>query len=123
MIGLFAVGLSLLGLAVDMARAFAERASLRAQADSAALAAASGLLDEELALNAIVLSPEDAARRARALARRAGLDPSAELEVSVERDHVRIRVTRRIDTLFLKLVGISEMSIGATATASPRPSA
>ena len=120
-LGLFAVSCSILGLAVDTAVALAERSTLRARVDAAVLAAASGVDDDSLRRNVLVLSPAEADRRARAVLRRSGPDASMEVDVSVKGDLVEVTARRRLPTVFLRLVGVDEMHVAAAAAAVARP--
>jgi hypothetical protein len=118
-IGLLLVAMAATGLAVDMARAFAERAALRSRADEAAVAATSAVDDAALDGGAVRIDPEDAARRAAAVLRRSGAgDAAATTAVAADGRHVTVTVRRSVPTLFLRVVGIDRMDVGASATAS-----
>ena len=110
-----------LGLAIDVAAALAERSALRARVDAAALAAASGVDDDSLRQGVLALSPGDADRRARALLSRPAARGSMEVAVSVKGDLVEVTARRRLPTVFLRLVGVDEMHIAAAAAAVARP--
>ena len=118
-IGRFLVGLGFVGLALDVGRAFAERAALRSQADRAALAATSGLSEPGLRGNRVRLDAADAERRARGLLRRSGLDDSIDVDVRVTATTVEVRLRRHLPTVFLRVIGVDTIDVGATASAAP----
>ena len=118
-VGLLVVSLSVIGLAFDMARAFAERAALRARADQAALAATSALEDDALREGRLALDAADAKRRALSVLGRSGLGDGARAEVALQDGAVVVRVRATVPTVFLRLIGLPEMEVGASATAVP----
>ena len=116
-VGFFLVGLMFLGLVVDLARAFAERAALRGTAGAAALSATSALDEGALGANVVTLDPAAAEARAGRLARQRGVD---RVTVQVHPDRVEVTVHRRLPTVFLRLAGFDHLDVGAQASAAPR---
>lgn len=123
LIGALFIGLAFAGLAVDGARLFTARRDLQNVADAAALAGASAI-DEarfrssdgnEVRLDAI------GARQAvdRVLAA-SGLPIATRVDVDVEPDRVVVHLDRPVAMTFLRIVGLREERIGATASAGPQ---
>ena len=116
-VGTFLVGLMFLGLVVDLARAFGERAALRSTADAAALSATSALDEQGLGVNVVRLDPAGAEARAQRIARQRGVD---RIDVQVHPDRVEVTVHRRLSTVFLRLAGFDHLDVAARASAAPR---
>ena len=113
---LFAVA----GVAVDGAKVWLFRRGLQTTADSAVLAAAA-----ELDVNAFYeangtsarLEPAAAIDAGREVLDRRGL--ASRSRISIEGDVVRARVSGRLRTSFLSLIGVDELPVVAEATATP----
>jgi hypothetical protein len=118
-LGLALMSLVIAGLAVDGTRAFLLRRTLQNAADSASLAGA-GAIDGDGYYGSggetLELSPDDAARTARRYLALRGVDARASLEV--EDDDVSIVLRGESRTLFLGLVGISEVPVAVQSNAS-----
>jgi Flp pilus assembly protein TadG len=107
----------LIGTGVDIAHAFIVRRDLTAKADDAALAGSQQLdvqawRQGQLALNGP--QAEQAAETALAA------DPGVAGTARALPESITVRATQRLPTMMLRLVGISELTISATATAQPR---
>ena len=118
-LGLALVSLAMAGLAVDGTKAFLLRRTLQNAADSASLAGA-GEIDGDSYYGSdgktIELLPEEAARTARRLLTLRGIE--ARMSFEVEEDDVSIVLRGSSDTLFLGLVGISEVPVAVESNAS-----
>jgi Flp pilus assembly protein TadG len=109
--------LMLLGAAVDIGHAFIVRRDLTAQADDAALAGSQALNLEALHQGQLALDPEQAQTAAlQAIAPSAGLRASA----AASTGGVTVRLHEQVQTILLRLVGVTSLSIAAQATAAPR---
>jgi Flp pilus assembly protein TadG len=109
--------LMLLGVAVDIGHAFIVRRDLTAVADDAALAGS-----QQLDLNAwragrLALDP---ARAEQAADTALTETPDVSGAASASDASVHVSVRRTVPTILLRLVGISQLTIGASATAVPR---
>jgi len=122
-VGALFICLAFTGLAVDGARLFTARRDLQNVADSAALAGASAI-DEthfrESAGNEVQLDPASAQIAVDQVLVASGLPLGTQVDVTVEPDRVVVRLDRPVDMTFLRIVGLSEERIGATATAGPQ---
>jgi len=122
-VGALFICLAFTGLAVDGARLFTARRDLQNVADSAALAGASAI-DEghfrESAGNEVRLDPVGARGAVDRVLVASGLPLGTQVDVTVEPDRVIVRLDRPVTMTFLKIVGLSEERIGATATAGPQ---
>ncbi|MGI8941824.1 MAG: pilus assembly protein TadG-related protein [Actinomycetota bacterium] len=119
-LGLAMMSLSIAGLAVDGTKAFLLRRTLQNAADSATLAASGEVSRSELYRSggrALALSPDDAARTARNYLALRSID--ARVGIEVDDDDVRLVVRGSADTLFLALVGISDVPVAVESNASP----
>jgi hypothetical protein len=119
-LGLAMMSLSIAGLAVDGTKAFLLRRTLQNAADSATLAASGEVSRSELYRSggrALALSPDDAARTARNYLALRSID--ARVAIEVDDDDVRLVVRGSADTLFLALVGISDVPVAVESNASP----
>ena len=118
-LGLAMMSLVMAGLAVDGTRAFLLRRTLQNAADSASLAGA-GAIDGDAYYGSggetLELSPDDAARTVRRYLALRGVDARVSLEV--EADDVSIVLRGESGTLFLGLVGISEVPVAVESNAS-----
>jgi Flp pilus assembly protein TadG len=122
MLGLCVTMLVLGGISIDLWRAFGERRSLVAAADSAARAGASGI-DPAVRRNTGVLQidPTLAVARARASLRGVnGLDITGTPDVTVDGNQVTVVVRGRFDLGLLDLLDPQgPVTITVTATAEP----
>ena len=118
-LGLALVSLVMAGLAVDGTKAFLLRRTLQNAADSASLAGA-GEIDGDTYYGSggktIELLPEEAARTARRYLALRGID--ARMSFEVDEDDVSIVLRGSSETLFLGLVGISEVPVAVESNAS-----
>jgi hypothetical protein len=112
----FAVG----GLAVDGTKAFLYRRTLQNAADAAALAGAAEL-DRRAYYstggNVVDLDARAAEREVVSLLGRRGL-PTERL-ISVRDGRVLVSLRGHVDTSFLRLIGISRLTVGADSAARP----
>ena len=123
LIGVLMIGLMFVGLAVDGARMFTARRDLQNVADSAALAGASSLDEDQYRASAGMearLDPAEARRAVDEVLASSPLPASVRVEVAVSNDRVNVRIARPVRPLFLGLVGIGPEQIGAHASASPQ---
>ena len=123
LIGILMIGLMFVGLAVDGARMFTARRDLQNVADSAALAGASSLDEDQYRASAGMearLDPVAARRAVDEVLASSSLPASVRVEVAVSNDRVNVRIARPVRPLFLGLVGIGPEQIGAHASASPQ---
>lgn len=123
LVGALLLGLAFVGLAVDGARLFTARRDLQNIADSAALAGASAI--DETAYRSsdglvVRLDPARARGSAEQVVWAARLPAGTSVDVRVGPERVEVRISRPVSTTFLRIVGLREQRIGATATASPR---
>jgi Flp pilus assembly protein TadG len=109
--------LMVLGAAVDIGHAFIVRRDLTSQADQAALTGAQQLDQQALHTGQLALDPQQA--QAAALATLAG-DPNLQAQAVATPTLVSVHVSERFPTVLLRLVGISELSVSAQASAAPR---
>ncbi len=119
-LGLAMMSLAIAGLAVDGTKAFLLRRTLQNAADSATLAASGEVSRPGLygsGGRALALSPDDAARTARDYLALRSIDASVAIEV--DDDDIRLVVRGSSDTLFLALVGISDVPVAVESNASP----
>ena len=118
-LGLALISLVMAGLAVDGTKAFLLRRTLQNAADSASLASA-GEIDGDAFYGSdgktLELLPEEAARTARRYLSLRRID--ARMSFEVEEDVVSIVLRGSSDTLFLGLVGISEVPVAVESNAS-----
>lgn len=118
-LGLALMSLVMAGLAVDGTKAFLLRRTLQNAADSASLASA-GEIDGDAYYGSdgktLELLPEEAARTARRYLSLRGID--ARMSFEVEEDDVSIVLRGSSDTLFLGLVGISDVPVAVESNAS-----
>ena len=123
LIGVLALAVAFVGLAVDGARLLTVRRDLHAVADSAALAGASAI-DERAYRESVGRDIRLDAQLAREAAMRviagSGLPADATAEVSVDDTGVDVRITRDVPTVLLRVVGLAGEHIGAHARAAPR---
>ena len=118
-LGLTLISLVIAGLAVDGTKAFLLRRTLQNAADSAGLAGA-GEIDRDAYYGsggkALELSSEAVVRTARRYLALRQIDARVSLEVAEEDVSVVLRGSS--DTLFLALVGISEVPVAVEGNAA-----
>lgn len=122
-VGALLMTLAFVGLAVDGARLFTARRDLQNVADSAALAGASALDEGVYRASAGLEVRLDAAAARLAVERvlvASALPAGTAAEVDVAPNRVTVRLGRPVPTTFLRIVGLREQRIGATASASPQ---
>jgi Flp pilus assembly protein TadG len=106
----------LIGTGVDIAHAFIVRRDLSAIADSAALAGGQRLDLDAWRQGTLALDPRQAEQAAEAeLAANPGISGSAQAQPG----SVTVEARERFPTIVLGLVGIPELTVTATATATP----
>jgi Flp pilus assembly protein TadG len=109
--------LMVIGAGVDIGHAFIVRRELVSVADEAALSGSQALDLQALHEGRIALDPGQA--RAGALNTIAA-EPGLNAETNANLDRVNVRVQRRVQTVLLRLVGLSTLTVSAEATAAPR---
>jgi Flp pilus assembly protein TadG len=122
-IGALLICLAFTGLAVDGARLFTARRDLQNVADSAALAGASAIDEGQFRRSDgsdVRLDPDTARSAANRVLQASGIPVTTEVEITVGPDRVEVRLRRPVDMTFLKIVGLREEQIGASATAGPQ---
>lgn len=118
-LGLAMVSLAIAGLAVDGTKAFLLRRTLQNAADSATLAGTGEVSRADYYESngeVVALSAEDATRTARDYLHLRSVDASVSIEV-VD-DDVRLVLRGSSETLFLALVGVSEVPVAVESNAS-----
>ncbi|MGH2828329.1 MAG: pilus assembly protein TadG-related protein [Actinomycetota bacterium] len=118
-LGLAIMSLAIAGLAVDGTRAFLLRRTLQDAADAASLAGAGEINRVEYYGSGgrdIELAPEEAARRAREFLALRRIAASVSLDVD---DDVRLVLRGSSKTLFLALIGVSEVPVAVESNAVP----
>ena len=119
-LGLALVVFSVSGLAVDGTRAFLERRSLQNVADAATVAAAS-----EIDAGVYYRSGGETVRVSAAKAEAVALRLMGErglpgrVSISIDNNSVSIVVRSEAKTTFLRLVGVDEIPVAASASAEP----
>jgi hypothetical protein len=113
------VVLAVSGLAVDGTRAFLERRSLQNAADAAALAAADQVDETTFYVDGgeVRLDPDEARRIAGEWLRRSP-DPISG-SITIDGSTVEVALRSRVETQFLRLVGIDAIPVTARAHAEP----
>lgn len=122
-IGALLIGLAFTGLAVDGARLFTARRDLQNVVDSAALAGASAIDEGHFRATEgreVRLEPAAARAAATRVLAASGVPAGAEVDIEVAPDRVLVRISRPVDMTFLRIAGMREQDIGASATASPQ---
>ncbi|HZR13204.1 MAG TPA: pilus assembly protein TadG-related protein [Acidimicrobiia bacterium] len=123
LLGVLALAVVFVALAVDGARLLTVRRDLHAVADSAALAGASAIdehayretVGHDIRLDAQLA--RDAAERVLAAS---GLPEGTTVQVDVDETGVDVRITRDVPTVLLRTAGLTSERIGAHARAEPR---
>lgn len=107
----------LIGSGVDFAHAFIVRRDLTAIADDAALAGSQQLDVQAWRQGQLALNPPQAEEAAdAALAANPGISGSAQAAAS----GVTVEARQQIPTMMLRLVGIPNLTVTASATAQPK---
>lgn len=107
----------LIGSGVDFAHAFIVRRDLTAIADDAALAGSQQLDLQAWRQGQLALNPPQAEQAAdAAFAANPGISGSAQAATS----GVTVEARQRIPTMMLRLVGIADLTVTASATAQPK---
>lgn len=106
-----------LGAAVDIGHAFIVRRDLSSLADGAALAGAQQLDPQAIHQGRLALDPAQAQQAA--LDTLAG-EPGIQAQAAATSSDVRVRVTRTVPTVLLRLVGLASLTVSAQANATPR---
>lgn len=107
----------LIGSGVDFAHAFIVRRDLTAIADDAALAGSQQLDLQAWRQGQLALNPPQAEEAAdAALAANPGISGSAQAATS----QVTVEARQQIPTMMLRLVGIPDLTVTASATAQPK---
>ena len=124
LVGALLIWLAFIGLAVDGARLFTARRDLQNVADSAALAGASAI-DEahfrDTAGREVRLDPSSARAAVDRVLQASALPTTTVVDVTVEPDRVVVHIARPVEMTFLRIAGLREERIGASASAAPRP--
>jgi uncharacterized membrane protein len=122
-LGALLIGLAFTGLAVDGARLFTARRDLQNVADSAALAGASAIDEGHFRATdgrEVQLDAGSARTAVERVLAASGIPASAAVDVEIDGDVVRVRISRPVEMTFLRIVGDREEEIGASASASPQ---
>lgn len=120
LIGALIIGISLLGLAADGGYLFSQRRNLQNLADTAALAGASTIDEQEFReSDGRILQLDSGVARdaAEQVLVRSGVKPDVAVEIGVTGDQVTVRLRRNVKMRFLRITGYTEQDIGASATA------
>jgi Flp pilus assembly protein TadG len=115
---LFALALTMLiGTGVDIAHAFIVRRDLSAIADDAALAGSQQLDLQAWRQGSVAL---DTGQAEQAAERELAANPTVSGSTKAGSAAITVRVERRLPTMMLRLVGILDLTVRASATAAPR---
>jgi Flp pilus assembly protein TadG len=106
----------LIGTGIDIAHAFIIRRDLTAIADSAALAGGQQLDLQAWRQGTLALDPEQAEQAAEA---ELAANPEITGRAQAQPSSITVEARQRFPTIVLRLVGIAELTVTATATASP----
>jgi Flp pilus assembly protein TadG len=107
----------LIGTAVDIGRAFIVRRDLTAMTDDAALAGSQQLDVNAWRQGTLALDPQAAQQTADA---QLAADPGVSGSATAEPTEITVQAKEQFPTIVLRLVGMSELTVSATATAVPR---
>ena len=107
----------LIGTAVDIGRAFIVRRDLTAMTDDAALAGSQQLDVDAWRQGTLALDPQAAQQTADA---QLAADPGVSGSATAEPTEITVQAKEQFPTIVLRLVGMSELTVSATATAVPR---
>jgi uncharacterized membrane protein len=122
-VGALIICLAFTGLAVDGARVFTARRDLQNVADSAALAGASAIDEAHFRDSAgsdVRLDPGAARSAVDRVLQASGLPIDTRVDVTVQPDRVTVHLSRPVDMTFLRIAGLREEQIGASANAGPQ---
>lgn len=115
---LFALALIVMvGTGVDIANAFIARRDLTAIADGAALVGSQQLDVQAWRQGRVALDAQQAEQAAQA---ELAAEPNVSGAAQAVGDSITVQVRRRLPTMMLRLVGIADMTVSASATAAPR---
>ena len=109
--------LMVIGIAVDVGHAFIVRRELVAAADDAALSGSQELDLDALHQGRLALDPQ--AAETAALSALSG-EQSVQAQASATSGAVSVRVQRSFPTVLLRIVGLTNLTVSARATAAPR---
>lgn len=119
-IGFTLIAFAVSGVAVDGARLWVLRRGLQNTVDAASLAAAARLDSSGFYSSGGTRARiDDAAASQEARDLLAARRLAADIDITVEDDHVRAVATGRLRTSFLSLVGVEELHVVAEASAAP----
>jgi Flp pilus assembly protein TadG len=107
----------LIGTGVDIAQAFIVRSDLTAIADSAALTGSEQLDVQAWRDGRLALDPRHAEQAADD---ELAANPQITGSATAEPTSITVQAHRRFQTLILRLVGIAQLRVTATATATPK---
>jgi Flp pilus assembly protein TadG len=107
----------LIGTGVDFAHAFIVRRDLTAIADGAALAGSQQLDLQAWREGALALDPQHAQQAAEA---ELAASPEISGSATAEQTSITVEARQRFPTMILRLVGIPQLTVTATATATPK---
>lgn len=119
-LGLAIMSLAIAGLAVDGTRAFLLRRTLQNAADAASLAGAGEINRTDYYYSGgrnIALEPMEAARSAREYLALRRIEARVSLDVT--EDDVRLVLRGSSRTMFLALIGVSEVPVAVESNAAP----
>jgi Flp pilus assembly protein TadG len=119
-VGIVVLVMSVIGLAVDGTRAFLYRRALQSAADAAALAGAGEIARDSYYASrgrTIEIEPHSARNAAERWLDLRSL--SVETAVASSPTEVTVALRGEIPTLFLRLIGITSVPVGAEAASSP----
>ena len=115
---LFALALIvLIGTGVDIAHAFIVRRDLTAIADNAALVGSQQLDVQAWRQGSLALDAPQAEQAAEA---ELAANPDISGTTQAVSGSITVEVKRRLPTMMLRLVGIPDLTVSATATAEPK---
>ena len=109
--------LMLIGTGVDIAHAFIVRSNLTAIADSAALTGSEQINVQAWRDGTLALDPQNAQQAADD---ELAANPQITGSATTEPTSITVQAQQRFPTLILRLVGITQLTVTATATATPK---
>jgi uncharacterized membrane protein len=107
----------LIGTGVDIAHAFIVRRDLAAIADEAALVGSQQLDVQAWRQGSLALNAPEAEHAAEA---ELAANPDISGSIQAVSGSITVRVKRRLPTMMLRLVGIPDVTVSASATAQPK---
>lgn len=122
LVGALVAALAFVGLAADGTRMLLARRDLQSLADAAALAGASAI--DEVAYRAsagavVRLDPQQARADAAALLATAPAPAGTRAQIVAAPEALTVVLQRRVEVVFLRLVGLGAQPVGARARAAP----